>query len=397
MSTTTATTNVTLASDGDYRLNDDEFDKLFESAQKREREGKGAREYREAVKEIDNRFAPNEAEDTTQTADTGSTDDTAQETSVEAGTAVEGEQHQQDTSTTGATTTEGTGAKDEANAWLDSLDPSIRQHVDRLLEEKAKAENEKQQYIRSNEGRLAAEQRKARDYQRQLEQIRQQPQTAATRKEEQQVTKAENERLKALKEADPFLGEYLEQIENEKQALADKIKGLETTFETTKKDQEERFVMSQVDIVRSQVQNVEEIWESDYFRQFIEDYAPAWVLRENNNPTAESALKVLRAYGDWANHVNSQLEQQGNGGTTSATTQTAAVPAANNAQAQKIQQERERKASAAPVQKSSVTRPSPNTPSDSLDGVSVNDPEQFDKWVRAQTEAARKRLRGETT
>lgn len=388
MSTTTTPTTVTLAQDGNYRLADDEFDKLFETAQKQEREGKGVREYREAVKEIDNKFAPLDASadsevDTTARADVDTTTGTAVDTSAE----------------TQTQEAEGEGHKDETTAWLDSLDPSIRSHAERLLEEKAKAEQDKQQYIRSNEGRLAAEQRKARDLQRQLEQVRAQPhQPQDAREQEKQAVRAENERLKALKEADPFLGEYLEQIENEKIALAEEVKGLRTTFETTQKSQEDRFLLTQVDMVRSQVPNVEEVWESDYFKQFIEDYAPAWVLRENSNPTAESALKVLRAYGDWAAHVNSQVEQQGNGATTtSVTTTTAAVPAANNAQAQKIQQERERKASVTPVQKSTVTRPTPNTPSDSLDGVSVNDPEQLDKWVRAQTEAARKRLRGETT
>lgn len=77
-----------------------------------------------------------------------------------------------------------------------------------------------------------------------------------------------------------------------------------------------------------------------------------------------------------------------------ATTSTSAVATTSNpaavAQAQKIQQERDRKSSAAPVTSSVVTRPSA-IPSDPMETV-MNDPNKLDKWIAEQTERERKKL-----
>lgn len=356
-------------------LDASEFDRIYEAEQAALKGNKAP--LREAHKEIDAKFgdAPRPEDDT---SDATGDAQAATDTTTEGAVAPEGEIAAEgvvDASSDGTTQTED---------WLASLDPNIKANVEKLLQEKQAAEQARDQYIKSNEGRIAAEQRKARQLEQQLQQERQRkaveppkaPLTAA-----EQAT--ENEFIKMMKEGDPELGKYLESIEQRNTQLAQRLEQFNQQFEQQRKESEDRHLLSQVDIVRSQVTNVDEIWESKEYNEYINKVAPRAIWEAAQSPTAEGALAAIRAYGEWAHWMNEQAQQT----TVGASTPT--DPAAQ-AQAQKTLAERNRKVQAQPVASNTTARPSA-VPTDNLLEI-ISDPKKHAQFVEREYQAELKKM-----
>lgn len=357
-----------------------DFDKLFEAEQAALKGDK--KPLREAHKEIDAKFGDTPQPEAAEEALPDATGEAQGETQEAGGTQVaEGAQGATEGGT-GASATN--GATDD---WLASLDPAIKANVEKLLQEKQAAEQARDQYIKSNEGRVAAEQRKARQLEQQLQQERQRQQqvTQVAAKPKLTATEqaTENEFIKMMKEGDPELGKYLESVEQRNAELAQRLEQFNQQFEQQKKESEDRHLLSQVDIVRSQVTNVDEIWGSKEYNDYIEKVAPRAIWEAAQSPTAEGALAAIRAYGEWASWMNEQAQQ----------TTAGAAPPANPAaqeQAQKTLAERNRKVAAQPVASNTTARPSAAAGDPLLEVMS--DPKKHERFFEQQFNEELKKL-----
>ncbi len=351
-----------------------EFDKLFKEEQASLRGNK---------KPVEDVVEPAPAE-----TDTASTDtDTASEATGEATAAAEGETA---TTTAGegteAATDDSTQAGNAATQnWLDSLDPVIRANVEQLIRDNQAKEHQ----IRSNNGRLAAEQRKAREAEQRLAALSNKTPASTTQHQQTPAQKAEeDERLKQLKEVDPTLYEILKEEREERLRLQQELMASKTAFEDSRKSQEEHHFNIEMSRLESLVPNYREIWESDAYRQYMDELAPRAIQRAASTPTAEGAAQAIYAYGKWAEEQN-RLAGFTSTTTTASTTQTAVDPAAI-AQAQKTQAERNRKVQAQPVASNTTARPSA-VPGDALAEV-LSDPKKHAQFFEQEFEKERKRI-----
>lgn len=271
--------------------------------------------------------------------------------------------------------------------WLNSItDPAIKANVEKLLQEQQKFE----QYRKSNEGRLAAEQRNARlareEVQRLQRQQQVQPKQETPAKPADVVKKQQEdaELLKMLEEADPAMAKIIQRRLDEAQEIQKRLDALDSRFEQATQTQQQRQVETELQRLEAQVPNYQEIWDSDAYRHFIEEVAPPPIIRAHNSPTAESAAQAIFAYGKW---IEAQMNQQSGATKTDAVTNPAA-----SAQAQKIQEDRARRASTTPVAPSGTSRPSA-LPADPLADI-LADPKKAEKMFEEQYNAHLKKVYG---
>lgn len=346
------------------RITADDFDRLFEAEEKALSGDK--KDLRDVTKEIEGKFTNPVAQEAPAAV---------VETPKEPEAPVAGGEAETNTEAT--------------NTWLESLDPAIRANVEKLMQEKAAAEQAKEQYIKSNDGRIAAEQRKARQLEAELQKARAAqaavaaPKTPAIEAEDDD----DKELFEALKESDPALYKILKRDRDAREAAVAKLHALESTFEVQQKTLEERQINTEMDRLGSIVSNYQEIWDSDAYQWYMDNEAPRSVQRAAATPTAEGAAQAIFAYGQW---MQARQEAAQPSQPTTTTPPTNVPNPAAVEQAQRVQQERERKISAQPVASTTTARPSAS-PTDSFADI-ASDPKKLQEFHNQVFEQELKRL-----
>lgn len=281
-------------------------------------------------------------------------------------------------------TTEGEPAPNqettETEDWLASLDPKIRERVEKELEEKAKLEH---QYKATN-GRVAAYQRRYEEQRKlavqQEELIKklksstaQMPQgnqpTAAPKPTNTPLSIDDDPDLKDIAATDEQLARTILKRE---QLLRQEIDRLQNTIEERLSPLQQRFeevsINSEMDRLLSVVPNAVEVFQSKEWDDWVSTQ-PSAIKAIALSDKADEALRALELYAaDMQRWYPQQPQVQ----------QQEQVTASNqDPRASKVQQERERKLQAQPVGSASVRPPQKAEPT--LEEI-VNDPELLEKY-----------------
>lgn len=280
-------------------------------------------------------------------------------------------------------TTEGepapTQETSETEDWLNSLDPKIRENVQKLIEDREKLEH---QYKATN-GRVAAYQRRYEEQRKlavqQEELIKklksstaQMPQgnqpTAAPKPTNTPLSIDDDPDLKDIAATDEQLARTILKRE---QLLRQEIDRLQNTIEERLSPLQQRFeeasINSEMDRLLSVVPNAVEVFNSKEWDDWVSTQ-PSAIKAIALSDKADEALRALELYAAdmqrWYPQ-QPQAPQQGQ-------------PVASNPdpRASKVQQERERKLQAQPVGSASVRPPQKAEPT--LEEI-MNDPELLEK------------------
>jgi hypothetical protein len=251
---------------------------------------------------------------------------------------------------------------DETQSWLNSLDASVRKHVEgKLQADKKQLALElykREQAEKSNNGRVAAYQSRYQELQNktvQLEEMLQKHRKPQEPAAPQKKTKTieEDPDLKQIAETDPELARvFLAREQEMERRLAEMDERFRNELEPLRRSSEDQVVNNELAKLEAIVPNYREIF--NYRTPEGLNVWEAWVS-EQSQGVQQLALS------DHANDVVRALELYGADIQRMYPEETPKEP---NAKAQSISQERERKLSAVPVGSNAVRPPQKTKPTD---------------------------------
>jgi hypothetical protein len=276
-------------------------------------------------------------------------------------------------------TTEGEPApneeKTETDNWLESLDPKVRENVEKLLEEKQKLEHQ----YKSREGREAAYQRRYEEQRKlavqQEELIKKlktsstalpQGQSPAAPKQQTPLTIDDDPDLKQIAETDEQLARTMLRREQQLRQELDQLRNMvDERLAPIQQRYEEVQTNVEMEKLLQKVPNAEEVFRSREWDKWVSlksERVQALALSDK----ADDALEALRLYA---------ADMQAWYGNTQQPTQPV-QPAQVDPRAGKVQQERERKLQAQPVGSAAVRPPQKANPT--MEEI-LADPELLEK------------------
>ncbi len=164
-----------------------------------------------------------------------------------------------------------------------------REKYEAALREK----QEWEQKARSLDGREAARQRQIAQLERELAETRARQQVAQA---PQKTAPKNNEKLEALKAADPDLYDILVERENlirkEAEEIAAKI--INERVEPIYRQQQEDYTSREYNRLKEMIPNVDEILQSDYYAWWYDSQTPE--IKRRANESADAAAFVIRKW-----------------------------------------------------------------------------------------------------
>ncbi len=206
-------------------------------------------------------------------------------------------------------------AADRLRERFSKMDEDTRKDIIALFEQQAQLGKERDDYkhrFDSNAGRISAFQRTIADLQSQNSLLKAgQPPSKDAGKETKLPATRENPHFKQLQEADPHLAGTLEGIlEAERKSLIDFYEGRnKDTRDEILKAEEARYIASQQEIVRSQIPNIDEVVNSEPWKEWLTS-ASQGVQRLAGSPHAADGLEAVGIYVNWLHRTKPELFKQ---------------------------------------------------------------------------------------
>lgn len=201
-------------------------------------------------------------------------------------------------------------------AWVEALPEDVRNTVLSEFQALHGQVRELDHYRRSNEGRIAALQRKSDTLQRELESRRQSP--PPVKQEAAPSIKLDDDpAMVRLKEEDPALYELQkkrdEAVLKHAHELVEKAKAefnstLEKTLTPIQQEREEAVVAREQAYVLERVPNAPDVLASEAWAYF-EQNAPSGIRRLIDSTSGEDLVIAMRFYADWLKEVQPAREE----------------------------------------------------------------------------------------
>ena len=301
-------------------------------------------------------------------------------------------------------TTDGVPAPtNNVTTWLESLDPEVRKNVEQLMNENQNLHHR----IKSDDGRVAAFQRRYNDLQKlavqQKEQLQRlqsnssqsQPQVPAANLKPQASSIEDDPDLQQIAETDPVLAQTIlkreQMIRSQIDQLNQRLEAQSQEIKPFKDQQHDMSVQSELGRLQQIIPESIDIFKGDpatgvnYWEEWVANQPPG-VQALANSYYAEEVAQALRLHIADMRHYFGFDQQQPQQAASNPASQPKAV---DQNRAQLVQQERERKLSAAPVGSTQVRPPQRTEPTyDEL----MNNPELLEKFQQAQYEKELKKL-----
>lgn len=268
------------------------------------------------------------------------------------------------------------GFDEDTTKWLDSLDKSIRPHIEAKLNADKKELliewYKTQQQFQAVNGRVAAYQRRYEDIQKkavqQEEMLKKLTSTTAQPQGNPAATKTvaidEDPDLKAIAETDEQLARVIAKRE---QLLRAEIEGLKSTMkselEPLRRSNEEQVIQSELNRLTQMVPNAIEIFNHPAWDNWL-NFQPPGVRALATSSNADDVVHALRLYGDDIKRYSGESQP----------VQAEAKP---DPKATQVAAERERKLQAQPVGSASVRPPQKTQPT--FEEIAAN-PELLEKY-----------------
>lgn len=253
--------------------------------------------------------------------------------------------------------------------WLDSLAPEVRKNAEELLENYKRLEHR----LKSEDGRVAAYQRRYHELQQQAARQQEELQALKSAKPQEQPaaqkqTPAVDDDLKAIMEVDEQLGRTImrerEERERLRAELDRRLSEIDSKVTPVQSAYEDMEVQREMTRLTSYVPNAVEILRSPYYKEFVDTSPPA-IRQLAESSRADEVYAAIRLYGDWASEYNAGQPQQ-----------TQPNPEFDD-KARKVQQERERKLQSQPVGSAAIKPPAKTEPT--IEEI-YNDPKLLEQY-----------------
>lgn len=270
---------------------------------------------------------------------------------------------------------------DEARRTLDNLQGNDKKAVGHLMSHARNLANENKKLrhkITSDDGRVSGMQRTIDELRNQLAFYQSQPSSSkqSSDKEDKKAATSfsisdieryieRDPKLKQLSETDPGLAQFL--AERELNLEHKTVQKLSQVEEAKHRENKQRYLATQAQIIREAVPNIEEIVNGDFWKQWI-NTAPAYVKKMADSDHAEEVLDVVYRFLDDLDHW-----QQENG-------QAAPNPQVDTSKADKVMEDRNRRAQANTGAPSAVPRPVKKTLPDNDDALFKEAYNSVPKW-----------------
>ena len=281
------------------------------------------------------------------------------------------------------------GDEDESKLVQQALgalkDPKLKGHIEKILKDKQALEHR----IKADDGRVAAYQGRYHESQKRIKELESKIQQLSSSRQAAPPTGSQSAKspgnstvdddlanhpdFKAIAETDEQLARFiLEQRQKDREErarLEAQIQELRGEVTPLKQTQQESFVNSEVEKLKSYVSNADEIINSPAWDEFL-DVAPPGIKSLANSSYADDVVIAIQAYGSWAQSTFGAPQQQQE-----------EAPSEQGAQqtderVQRAQQSRDRKLSAKPV--GSTATPPTTQRKPTLEEI-ANDPVLYEK------------------